>query len=61
MIVPVEGTAPTLDELRAFLTARAMTEWWLPTQVRLVEALPRNATGKVVKEELRRRVRAGIG
>ena len=39
-----------LAELRGFLTARGMTEWYQPSQLRVVANLPRNATGKIRKE-----------
>jgi cyclohexanecarboxylate-CoA ligase len=52
-------TAPTRDELRAFLLEQGMTEWYLPQQVEVVDALPRNASGKVEKAVLRARVTIG--
>lgn len=42
VIVP-SGPPPGLDELNAFLTARGMTDWCLPTRVIVVDALPREA------------------
>jgi cyclohexanecarboxylate-CoA ligase len=56
VIVP-SGPPPGLKELNEFLTARGMTDWCLPTQVTIVDELPRNSTGKVLKHELRRQLR----
>lgn len=53
VIVPAEGATPTLDELREFLTELGMTDWYLPTHILIVDVLPRNTTGKVLKERLR--------
>ena len=47
--------AMTLDELRAFMTARRVMAQKIPEQLELVDELPRNATGKVRKFELRAR------
>jgi acyl-CoA synthetase (AMP-forming)/AMP-acid ligase II len=50
------GQAPvTLAEVREFLRASGLMEQKLPEQVEPVEALPRNATMKVLKHELRAR------
>jgi cyclohexanecarboxylate-CoA ligase len=50
----------TLDELRGFMTARNVMAQKIPEQVAIVGELPRNATGKVKKYELRARF-AGAG
>jgi cyclohexanecarboxylate-CoA ligase len=62
VIVPTAGATPTLGELREFLTAQGMTDWYLPTHVLIVDALPRNTTGKILKERLRRdpRIKATV-
>lgn len=53
-VITVQGeTAPTLDELREFLTEQGMTEWYIPSRLERLETLPRNSTGKVRKERLR--------
>jgi cyclohexanecarboxylate-CoA ligase len=53
-VITVEGdTPPTLAELRRHLTDEGMTEWYLPTQLELLDELPRNSTGKVQKHLLR--------
>ncbi|MFK4066304.1 AMP-binding protein [Streptomyces sp. NPDC029674] len=57
VVVP-RGTPPSLDDLRAFLRARNMTEWYLPVRLCLVPTLPRTALGKVRKDEVRRQIGA---
>jgi cyclohexanecarboxylate-CoA ligase len=54
-IVPRPGAAVTLAEIRAFMEQRGVMRQKIPEQVEIVAALPRNATGKVLKWELRRR------
>lgn len=46
------GSQLTLDELRDFATER-LARYKVPKQMRLVDALPRNPTGKVLKYKLR--------
>jgi len=47
--------AMTLAELRAFMTERQVMAQKIPEQIEIVAELPRNATGKVKKFELRAR------
>ena len=49
------GDAPTLEDLAGFMIARGVMRQKIPEQLELVAALPRNATGKVEKHELRAR------
>jgi acyl-CoA synthetase (AMP-forming)/AMP-acid ligase II len=55
------AAVPSLDELRAFMLARGVMAQKIPEQLEIVDALPRNATGKVTKLELRARFGAGRG
>ena len=52
VIVAAEGCAPTIDDLRAHL-APHFAKWWLPDAVVCVERLPKTATGKYQKHEVR--------
>ncbi|HZR81749.1 MAG TPA: AMP-binding protein [Candidatus Binatia bacterium] len=47
------ASAPSLGDLRAFMIDRGVMAQKIPEQLEVVEALPRNATGKVTKFELR--------
>ncbi|MGF1426104.1 AMP-binding protein [Kitasatospora sp. LaBMicrA B282] len=58
-VVVAEQAPPTLAELRGHLTGLGMTEWYLPARLELLPELPRNETGKVRKDLLRRRLDPG--
>ena len=51
VIEPAPGTALDLDDLRAFLLAN-LAKYKVPERIAVVDALPRNAMGKVVRTEL---------
>ncbi|MEW6267960.1 MAG: AMP-binding protein [Thermodesulfobacteriota bacterium] len=55
VVVRPDGAAPTLDELRAFMRERGVMAQKIPEQLEVVGELPRTATGKVKKHELRAR------
>jgi acyl-coenzyme A synthetase/AMP-(fatty) acid ligase len=60
-VVPPPGaTAPTLDEVNAFLRERKLAAQKLPERLEVVEAMPMTATGKVQKHVLRDDVAAKI-
>ncbi|MCB1310861.1 MAG: long-chain-fatty-acid--CoA ligase [Sedimentitalea sp.] len=50
--VVAEGESPTEDELLAFYEGK-IASWQVPDKVVFIEALPLNATGKVLKRSLR--------
>jgi len=56
-VVPAAGTSPDPGELIAW-ARDTMANFKVPREVRIVEALPMNASNKVLKTELRARVRA---
>jgi cyclohexanecarboxylate-CoA ligase len=49
VLVPEPGVTPTLEGLAEQLTAAGLARYMLPERVEIVESLPRNATGKVLK------------
>jgi acyl-CoA synthetase (AMP-forming)/AMP-acid ligase II len=49
------ASAPTLEDLTAFLAEEGLMKQKWPERVELVDALPRNVAGKVLKHELRDR------
>ena len=51
--VPRAGQAPDLAGLTAFLRSAGVASFKLPERLELWDALPKNATGKVVKHEIR--------
>ncbi|ELY56395.1 long-chain fatty acid--CoA ligase [Natronococcus jeotgali] len=55
-VVLDEGTETDREELYTFLEREGeFPEWWLPDEVRVVEAIPKTATGKFDKLSLRER------
>ena len=56
VLVPADPAAPpTLDDVAQFCTDAGLMRQKIPEQLEIVDALPRNATGKVLKHELRKR------
>lgn len=51
-VVMKDGEELTLDELKSFLTQKKISVYKLPERLELVDALPRNAMGKVVRRSL---------
>jgi acyl-CoA synthetase (AMP-forming)/AMP-acid ligase II len=56
-VVPTAGASPTEEEIIAW-SRREMANYKVPRRVAVVDALPLNAVGKVVKPELREMVAA---
>lgn len=54
-IVAAPGAEPTLDDVLTLLRSEELASYKLPERVELVDALPRNPVGKIVKAELRHR------
>lgn len=58
VVVPVDPAAPpTLTDLVETLRAQRIASYKLPERLELVDALPRNPVGKILKRELRERLR----
>lgn len=53
VIVPKQHPGPDVSELRVFLKAAGIASFKLPEQVALLDRLPKNDAGKVLKHELR--------
>lgn len=53
VVVPVQGKSLTMGELKEFLKERDFAIYKTPEKLVLVDALPRNPVGKVVKGKLR--------
>lgn len=58
VVVPRPGWTVTLETLATHCRRLGMANQKIPEQLELADALPRNALGKVLKDELRRRLRA---
>ncbi|WP_206377231.1 AMP-binding protein [Sphingomonas sp. G-3-2-10] len=53
VVVATSGAAPDLATLGAYLAGKGLAAFKRPERVELWDALPRNATGKVLKHEIR--------
>ncbi|MBW0114502.1 class I adenylate-forming enzyme family protein [Pseudonocardia abyssalis] len=53
VVLAPDTAAPTLDDLVAMLRERKVASYKLPERLAVVDALPRNPLGKVLKRELR--------
>ncbi len=58
ILVLTENATVTVDELRSHLL-RFVPKWWLPDAIAFAAELPHGPTGKLQKDELRRRVADG--
>jgi len=56
VVVPADGTTPTLEELRAFLAPK-VAKWSLPDAVLAVDTIPKTSVGKIDKRALRDQLR----
>ena len=54
-----DGAEISLGAVRTFMEGRGVMRQKIPEQLEVLDALPRNATGKVLKADLRRRFAAG--
>lgn len=53
-VVPTdEHDPPTLEEINAYLKAQGMSVYKLPEKMKLIDAIPRNPVGKILKKALR--------
>ncbi len=53
VVVPAKGETVTLEEIIEFLRKKDIAVYKLPEKIKIVEGLPRNPVGKVLKRELR--------
>ncbi|WP_305015922.1 hypothetical protein [Alcanivorax sp. 24] len=53
-VVPREPASPlSLEDIRGFLRESGMSLYKLPEALRIVDAIPRNPVGKILKRQLR--------
>jgi non-ribosomal peptide synthetase component E (peptide arylation enzyme) len=53
-VVPNPGQSVTLESVVAFMKEQGSAVYKLPERVEIVEAIPRNPVGKIIKKELRK-------
>jgi acyl-CoA synthetase (AMP-forming)/AMP-acid ligase II len=61
VVLAPDAPALSLDEVRRFMQARGVMRQKIPEQIELMPELPRNATGKVRKDQLRARIKGVTG
>ena len=52
-VVP-KGEAPTLEELREFMKEKGVAVYKLPERLEIIDRIPRNPVGKILKSELKK-------
>ncbi|RLB01752.1 MAG: (2,3-dihydroxybenzoyl)adenylate synthase [Deltaproteobacteria bacterium] len=52
-VVPKEGRKITLDDLTTFMKEKGIATYKLPERLEIIDAIPRNPVGKILKKELR--------
>jgi fatty-acyl-CoA synthase len=53
LVVPEEGEEPTLEDIQTYCSEH-LARFKVPKHLAVLEELPRTATGKVLKRELRK-------
>ncbi len=61
VVVPKPGKQPTLDSVRAHFAAAGLALFKHPERLQVVEQLPRNSVGKVVRGDLARMLSTAAG
>lgn len=60
-VVPKPGQTVTLESLTAYMREQGVATYKLPERLEVVDAIPRNPVGKILKKELRQDIRKKIG
>ena len=56
-VVPKKGEKITLDEAASFMKDRGIASYKLPERLEIIDAIPRNPVGKIIKKELRKDIK----
>jgi acyl-CoA synthetase (AMP-forming)/AMP-acid ligase II len=60
-VVPRAGEKITLEDIVTYMKQQGVATYKLPERLEIVDAIPRNPVGKVLKKELRRDIRKKLG
>ncbi|MCX5857698.1 MAG: fatty acid--CoA ligase family protein, partial [Deltaproteobacteria bacterium] len=60
-VVPKPGESPTLDEVKAYMQEKGIAVYKVPERLEIVEAIPRNPVGKILKKVLREDIKKKMG
>jgi acyl-CoA synthetase (AMP-forming)/AMP-acid ligase II len=56
-VVPRQGEKVTLDDLTSFMKEKEIASYKLPERMEIIDAIPRNPVGKILKSALREDIR----
>jgi len=56
-VVPKPGQAISLDEIKSFMTEKGIAVYKIPERLEIIQAIPRNPVGKIVKKVLREEIK----
>ena len=56
-VVPMEGQTVTLDDLTSLMDEKKIAKYKHPERLEIVDAIPRNSVGKIIKSTLRQDIR----
>jgi non-ribosomal peptide synthetase component E (peptide arylation enzyme) len=60
-VVPKPAQAISLDEIKAFMTEKGIAVYKIPERLEIVQVIPRNPVGKIVKKVLREEIKKKLG
>jgi non-ribosomal peptide synthetase component E (peptide arylation enzyme) len=60
-VVPKPGETVTLDEVKAYMQEKGIAVYKVPERLEIVEAIPRNPVGKILKKVLREDIKKKMG
>jgi non-ribosomal peptide synthetase component E (peptide arylation enzyme) len=52
-VVPKPGESVTLEEVKDFMTEKGIAVYKIPERLEIIDAIPRNPVGKILKKNLR--------
>lgn len=59
-VASAEGETPTLEDVTSFMKEKGVAVYKLPERLEIVDAIPRNPVGKVLKKELREDIKTKL-
>jgi len=60
-VVPKPGETVMLEEIKAFMQEKGIAAYKLPERLEMIEAIPRNPVGKIMKKVLREDIKKKLG